>query len=219
MTPEQLKNKICGFLDDKKAVDISVLNVGELTVLADYFIVAGGTSTTNVKALAEYVEEKIEELGELPLRKEGLRDARWVVYDYGSVILHILLDDMRLFYCLEKLWSNGKNIEKYSVSELAAPVKKTASKSVVKTETAGAEKPAKKASAKKTTDTDTEKKTAPKKIVVKTTVPKKASVKTAAPKKAVASKSDSDEEAAEPKIAAPKKTTVKRVIAKKSDKE
>ncbi|MDR2090887.1 MAG: ribosome silencing factor, partial [Clostridiales bacterium] len=113
MTSQELKNNICRILDSKKAADITILDVERLTVLADYFIIAGGTSTTNVKALAEYVEEKMEEKGVFAIRKEGLKDARWVVYDYGSVILHILLDDMRLFYCLEKLWSDGKNLEKY----------------------------------------------------------------------------------------------------------
>jgi ribosome-associated protein len=117
MTSEELKNNICRILDSKKAADITILDVERLTVLADYFIIAGGTSTTNVKALAEYVEEKMEEAGVPPIRKEGLKDARWVVYDYGNVILHILLDDMRLFYCLEKLWSDGKNLEKYVAEE------------------------------------------------------------------------------------------------------
>ncbi|MDR1905860.1 MAG: ribosome silencing factor [Clostridiales bacterium] len=113
MTPIELKNEICELLDLKKAADISVLDVGNLTVIADYFVIAGGTSTTNVKALAEFVEDKLKEKGVEPLRKDGLKDARWVVYDYGSVLMHILLDDMRFMYCLEKLWSDGKNMEKY----------------------------------------------------------------------------------------------------------
>jgi ribosome-associated protein len=117
MTSEELKNNICRFLDAKKAADITILDVERLTVLADYFIVAGGSSTTNVRALAEYVEEKMEELGVSPIRKEGVKDARWVVYDYGNVILHILMDDMRLFYSLEKLWSDGKNFQKYVADE------------------------------------------------------------------------------------------------------
>jgi ribosome-associated protein len=162
MTPEQLKNKICGLLDDKKGVDITVLDVGKLTVLADYFIVASGTSATNVRALAEYVEDKLEkEDGLPPLRREGVKDARWAVYDYGSVIVHILLDDMRLFYCLEKLWSDGGNIEKYvgkdpkATEKAAKPtvkkpaVKKTAVKTTETAAKPAAKKPAARAAAKK----------------------------------------------------------------------
>jgi ribosome-associated protein len=132
-------------LDAKKAADITVLDVERLTVLADYFIVAGGTSNTNVRALAEHVEEKMEELGVSPLRKEGVKDARWVVYDYGSVILHILLDDMRLFYSLEKLWSDGKNFQKYVAEDEsdAIEIKTISAEKSVKSKAEKVEKPTK----------------------------------------------------------------------------
>ncbi|MDR2046900.1 MAG: ribosome silencing factor [Clostridiales bacterium] len=136
MNPEELRDAVCRLLDEKKAADITVLDVGGLTVLADYFIVAGGTSATNVKALAGYVEEKLSGAGVEPLRKEGLRDARWVVYDYGSVIVHILLDDMRLVYCLEQLWNNGKNLKKYGgdgADNNGETVNKTANETTDKT--------------------------------------------------------------------------------------
>lgn len=113
MNPEEIKNAICKELDDRKAVDITVLNVAHLTVVADYFVICTARSNKQVKALAEYVEEKMEDEGVKPLRSDGLRDGKWAVLDYGSVIVHIFNDDTRVFYCLEKLWSDGDNVEFY----------------------------------------------------------------------------------------------------------
>lgn len=113
MNPEEIKNAICKELDDRKAVDITVLNVAHLTVVADYFVICTARSNKQVKALAEYVEEKMEDEGVKSLRSDGLRDGKWAVLDYGSVIVHIFNDDTRMFYCLEKLWSDGDNVEFY----------------------------------------------------------------------------------------------------------
>lgn len=111
MTNEILKDKICKILDDKKAVDISVLKVKEMTVIADYFIVCTGRSTTQVKTLSEEVVEKLELEDIKPLRTDGIKEGKWAVIDYGGIIVHIFNDETRFFYCLEKLWSNGSNVE------------------------------------------------------------------------------------------------------------
>lgn len=113
MSPEEIKNAICKELDERKAVDITVLNVAHLTVLADYFVICTARSNKQVKALAEYVEEKMEENGVPVLRSDGVREGKWAVLDFGSVIVHVFNDDTRMFYCLEKLWTDGENVEFY----------------------------------------------------------------------------------------------------------
>ena len=113
MEPKELKNAICELLDEHKAVDITILNVEHLTVMTDYFVICTAKSNKQVKALAEMLEEKLEERGEKPNHEDGLRDGKWAVLDYGSVIVHIFNDETRMFYCLEKLWTDGGNVEKY----------------------------------------------------------------------------------------------------------
>lgn len=103
MTPSQLKDNVVKYLQEKKAEDITVINVTDQTTIADYFIIATGKSTTQVKALTEFLEEKMEENEIFATRKDGEREARWVVIDYASVIVHIFNDSMRDFYNLEKL--------------------------------------------------------------------------------------------------------------------
>ena len=109
-------------LSEKKAQDIVILDVHEQTVVCSYFVIASGRSTTQVRALGDAVEEKLEKEANLsPIRKEGLREGRWGVIDYGDVIVHIFNDETRLFYHLERLWEDGGNLEKY---EEAAPEEK-----------------------------------------------------------------------------------------------
>lgn len=109
----ELKNLICSELDDRKAVDITVLNVANLTVVADYFVICTGKSSRQVNAIAETVKEKMDEKGVNCLRMDGVSEGKWVVMDYGCVIVHVFNDDTRMFYCLEKLWTDGDNVEFY----------------------------------------------------------------------------------------------------------
>lgn len=113
MTPENLKDMICEILDNKKALDINILKVDKLTIVADYFIICTGRSNAQVRALAEEVLDKMEEQGENALRNDGIKDGKWAVLDYGSVMVHVFNDETRLFYCLEKLWSDGSNLQLY----------------------------------------------------------------------------------------------------------
>lgn len=113
MSPEEIKNAVCKELDERKAVDITVLNVSHLTVVADYFVICTARSNKQVKALAEYVSEKLEDAGVPTLRSDGVREGKWAVLDFGSVIVHVFNDDTRMFYCLEKLWTDGDNVEFY----------------------------------------------------------------------------------------------------------
>ena len=100
-------------LSEKKAQDIVILDVADQTVVCSYFVIASGRSTTQVRALGDAVEEKLEKEDLVPLRKEGLREGRWGVLDYGDVIVHVFNDESRLFYHLERLWEDGSNITPY----------------------------------------------------------------------------------------------------------
>lgn len=94
-------------LDSKKARDIRVLEVGKITSLGDYFIIASGGSTTQVKALAQEVEDKLSQQGIEPKRIEGEKSAAWILLDYYDVIIHIFGEETRDFYCLERLWADA----------------------------------------------------------------------------------------------------------------
>ncbi|MEW6002322.1 MAG: ribosome silencing factor [Nitrospirota bacterium] len=95
---------------DKKAKDVLILDLKNLTPIADYFIICSGESTTHVKAIAERVEEIFTKAGINPLGIEGLDYSHWVLMDYGDVIVHIFEEETRKFYELEKLWIDAKRI-------------------------------------------------------------------------------------------------------------
>lgn len=115
MTSKEKCLTICNILSSKKAGNIVYIDVAEKTSLCDYFIVCSGRSTTQVRSLAENLEEKLEkEHGEIPRRREGVREGRWAVVDYADVIVHIFSDEERDFYNLERLWEDGKNIVRYT---------------------------------------------------------------------------------------------------------
>lgn len=110
MNQTEKMEKIVSILDDKKALDIKVLKISELTTLADYFVIASASSTTGVRSLSDYVEEGLkEELG-LP-QKEGKDGYNWLLMDYGDVIVHIFYKETREFYDLEKLWIDAESVD------------------------------------------------------------------------------------------------------------
>ncbi len=105
---------ICKLLSEKKAKGIVYIAVESKTSLCDYFVVAGGSSKTQVKSLAENLEEKLKkDYSFTPRRSEGIREGRWAVLDYGDVIVHVFGDEERDFYNLERLWEDGENLVKY----------------------------------------------------------------------------------------------------------
>ncbi|MBR6703692.1 MAG: ribosome silencing factor [Clostridia bacterium] len=110
-TSKTLVTTVCKALADKRGKDIIALYVREKTDLCDYFVIASGSNAPQIRAMGERVEEIVEkELGLVPTRTEGVRDGRWAVVDYGDVIVHIFNDETRLFYHLERLWTDGGNI-------------------------------------------------------------------------------------------------------------
>lgn len=107
METNKLKENIVRILESKKAIDINVIDIDKVTILADTFIVCTGTSTPHVKALVDELEEKLEELGVRPLRKEGYETARWVLVDFGNTVVHVFHLNERDYYDLDRLWEDG----------------------------------------------------------------------------------------------------------------
>jgi len=115
ISSKDLAISVCKALADKRGKDIVALYVREKTDLCDYFVIASGSNAPQIRAMGERVEELIErDLGIVPSRTEGVRDGRWAVVDYGDVIVHIFNDETRLFYHLERLWTDGGNLEKFN---------------------------------------------------------------------------------------------------------
>jgi len=104
ITENELADKICELLDEKKAINVVKIDLKDLTVVADFFVVASAKSTTAVKALSEYLDQELSKLGCPPRRIEGRTEGRWIAADYGTVIVHIFLEETRAFYQLERLW-------------------------------------------------------------------------------------------------------------------
>lgn len=102
---------IADILDKKKAQDIKIINVNRKTVIADYFVIAGGSSRTQVNSLADEVEYQLGLRGITPTRVEGRGDGSWVLLDFDSVLVHVFGRDAREFYKLEKLWAEGTPVE------------------------------------------------------------------------------------------------------------
>ena len=99
-------------LADKKAKEIQALEIGDLTTLAEYFVIATGSSNTQINALVDNVEKVLhEEAGEEALHREGYRGGTWVLLDYGCVAVHVFNEEAREFYSLERLWSDGVQLD------------------------------------------------------------------------------------------------------------
>ena len=111
--------EIAKILDKKKAVDVRVLKVESLTVLTDYFVIASGTSTTQVGALADEVEYELSQKGIEPYTTEGFDSKNWVLLDYSSVIVHVFVPNTGTYYDLEHLWADGEpmDISEYLIPE------------------------------------------------------------------------------------------------------
>ena len=112
MTPNELAIIAAKALDEKKGKEIAAIEVSEQTTLADYFVIATGSSNTQINALSGSVEKAMkEQANEIPLRREGYRDGTWVLLDYGCVVVHVFSPEAREFYSLERLWSDGTPLD------------------------------------------------------------------------------------------------------------
>lgn len=111
MTVNEKVAKIVKVLDSKKADEIKVIGVTDLTILADYFVIAGATSTTHTKSLADELEFKMGQEGVEPARTEGYNGASWIILDYSDVVVHVFYKEARDYYQLERLWADGKQLD------------------------------------------------------------------------------------------------------------
>lgn len=98
---------ICKALSDKKGVMIKILNVRDLTSIADYFVLSSTINKKQAQAAADEVEEKLKEIGVSPLRKEGYREGDWILLDFGDVVVHIFTDQERTHYDFDTLWKDA----------------------------------------------------------------------------------------------------------------
>ena len=111
LTSKEKAIQIAKILDDKKAEDIKVLEIKELTTMCDYFIICTGGSSLHVKALCDNVEEKMKEQGTAPIHNEGYNGAAWLLMDYGDVVVHIFDRESASFYNLERLWTDAPKLD------------------------------------------------------------------------------------------------------------
>jgi ribosome-associated protein len=107
MQLEALQRLVLNALEDMKARDIQVIDVRDKTPITDVMIIASGTSTTHVKAIAETVAFKAKDAGEQPLGTEGIRDGEWALVDLNDLVVHVMLPKVRDYYHLERLWGNN----------------------------------------------------------------------------------------------------------------
>lgn len=98
-------------LDDKKGEDIQVIDISQVSVLADYFIIANGNSESQVRALVDNVEEELSKAGYEMKQREGCGSGNWVLMDFGEIIVHVFDKENRLFYDLERIWRDGKHVD------------------------------------------------------------------------------------------------------------
>ena len=106
-----LAKTACHALSEKKAEDIRVIEISEISVLADYFIIASGSNQNQIQAMVDAVDEELAKAGHHARQVEGNHNSSWILMDYGDIIVHIFSREDRLFYDLERIWRDGNQIE------------------------------------------------------------------------------------------------------------
>lgn len=102
--------RIAQAMYDKKANNIIALNISEITSLGDYFVICSCSSSAQLRACTDEIEEKMSEINIEPAHKEGYNGGTWILMDYGDIIVHVMLEETRDFYSLERLWTDAKEI-------------------------------------------------------------------------------------------------------------
>ena len=111
MTVEQMTQIVYDAIDDKLGQDISIINIGKVSSLCDYFVIATASSSRQVKAIADNVQDALTEHGIEPRSKEGYDTQTWILLDYGDVMVHVFNEETRGFYNLEKLWKDAPYVD------------------------------------------------------------------------------------------------------------
>ena len=107
---KEMARTACKALDEKKALDLKIIDIAEVSTIADYFVIASGSNQNQVQAMVDNVEEKLAKAGYEPKQIEGTRSSSWILMDYGDLIVHVFDEENRLFYDLERIWRDGKRI-------------------------------------------------------------------------------------------------------------
>ena len=110
-TEKMMAQIACKAIDDKKGQDIKVIDIHNVSVIADYFVIASGTNSNQVQAIVDNVEEQLGRAGFEAKQIEGNRNSSWILMDYGDVIVHVFDEENRLFYDLERIWRDVKVLE------------------------------------------------------------------------------------------------------------
>ncbi len=111
MTANELVKNAVKILDSKKARNLTAIKIKDLTILSEYFIIADGSSNTQVRTMADELEFQLGEMGVKPHKTEGYQSGNWIVLDYLDVVVHIFEEKTRAFYSLERLWSDGEPVD------------------------------------------------------------------------------------------------------------
>ncbi|MBO8464191.1 MAG: ribosome silencing factor [Firmicutes bacterium] len=98
-------------IDDKLGKDIKVIDISNISIVADYFIIASGANKNQVQAIVDNVEDELAKAGHHPKQVEGYQTANWILLDYGDIILHIFDEENRLFYDIERIWRDGQDVD------------------------------------------------------------------------------------------------------------
>lgn len=112
MNSKEMTKLAIAALEDKKGEDIKIIDISNVSVIADYFIIAGGNNKSQIQAMSDEVEEKLGRAGANVKQIEGYQTANWVLMDFNDIIVHIFDKENRLFYDLERIWRDGKQISK-----------------------------------------------------------------------------------------------------------
>ncbi|MBR5419774.1 MAG: ribosome silencing factor [Lachnospiraceae bacterium] len=111
MEAREVAKNVIEAMEEKKAVDIRVLDIAGISSIGDYFIIAGGNNVNQVHAIVDEIDERLGRKGVQPKHVEGYQNANWVLMDYGDVIVHVFDSENRLYYDLERIWKDGKSMD------------------------------------------------------------------------------------------------------------
>lgn len=117
MNSKELARMACEALEDKKALDVKIIDIEQVSTLADYFIIASGTNRNQVQAMADNVEEMLGRAGYEPKQIEGYQTGNWILMDYRDIVIHVFDEENRLFYDLERIWRDGSVIAREELDQ------------------------------------------------------------------------------------------------------
>lgn len=110
-TSREMVKIACHALNEKKAEDIKIIDIGEISPIADYFVIASGANANQLQAMVDTVDEELTKAGYHAKQVEGNRNSSWILMDYNDIVVHVFSKEDRLFYDLERIWTDGKKVD------------------------------------------------------------------------------------------------------------